>query len=940
MPPVVLRDRGSVAIGRAASLIAALALVTGPLGLPAVAAAEPQAPSASTNPAPSTFMRDRQGTAPWQTTIYPAPTADITAVLHRSTGPADRGSLVVTVVPPVYTGYPFTVALYAAQGQDLEVGSLYRGLAFDGDLSQHPDQALSSCDGHGGPANAIVSDVAADPDGTVTSLAFDLWCTDDTYDVVRINSALPYVDVSTTETALAAVYPGESANTTRTITATGTGPLELGAFEMRTVLRDGTSEPGSTEYMIVADGCSGAVLAPGDSCSIDVQFIPLSAGPWHVVELVAPANTPAETVGLGAAGIVRDPISIDGVTDFGDQPGYDPSAPHRFVVTVAGALPATFGVPIVDEGQASPFEVTADTCSSAPVAAGTSCWIEVAFTPTSNDRFSSRIVIGGDGVGGTHAFYVQGVGESPVSIPEEFDFGAQAPGTHITRSVAVDSVTSVPITITAVVVAQVGDHNGELSLDSETCTAAPIPPHGSCSITFAFDLPAGAAPTNTYENAFEVDIGGWAHGLIVVRGAAAVPDPTPASPSPSPAAPPPDVTAPAGSVTIDGGDAYASSADVSLAVPATDAGTGVARIALSNDGVVWTERAYSPTQSWTLSVGDGPKTVYTKWLDSAGNWSAVANATTVLDTLAPSGSLTVASGGAYTNSIAVTLDVPATAVSGVTQVALSNDGSTWTMRDYAAMQAWTLAGGDGARTIYARWRSGAGLWSGVATEGIVLDTVAPTAGAPARVSAAGSTVGGGPAVLLSWSGSDSNSGIARYELDQSTDGRAYALVSSSLAGPSLTRVLAAGHTYRLRVRAIDRAGNTGAWAYGTSFTLRAYQESSGSIRYGGWWRTGSSSAYWGGHDRYATGAGATARLTFTGRSFAWVGSVGPSRGSARIYVNGVLVKTISLWARSNANRRVLYAVTWSRLATRTVTIRVSGTAGHPRLDVDALLTTN
>jgi hypothetical protein len=192
-------------------------------------------------------------------------------------------------------------------------------------------------------------------------------------------------------------------------------------------------------------------------------------------------------------------------------------------------------------------------------------------------------------------------------------------------------------------------------------------------------------------------------------------------------------------------------------------------------------------------------------------------------------------------------------------------------------------------------------------------------------------------VRFTWSGSDSGSGIDHYQLALNTDGGSYATLSSSLTSPSYTRALAAGHTYRARVRAIDKAANVGAWTYGSSFRLTAYQESSARISWSGSWHTASSTSYWGGRQRYATAAGAKASLTFTGRNIAWVGSVGPTRGWARIYINGVYVKSISLYATSAASRRVLFTKSWSTSATRTITIRVSGTTGHPRVDVGAFV---
>jgi hypothetical protein len=224
-----------------------------------------------------------------------------------------------------------------------------------------------------------------------------------------------------------------------------------------------------------------------------------------------------------------------------------------------------------------------------------------------------------------------------------------------------------------------------------------------------------------------------------------------------------------------------------------------------------------------------------------------------------------------------------------------------------------------------------------ATRTWIIDTTSPTTTAPTK-SISGSTITSGKsAVRFTWSGSDSGSGIDHYQLALNTDGGSYATLSSSLTSPSYTRALAAGHTYRARVRAIDKAANVGAWTYGSSFRLTAYQESSARISWSGSWHTASSTSYWGGRQRYATAAGAKASLTFTGRNIAWVGSVGPTRGWARIYINGVYVKSISLYATSAASRRVLFTKSWSTSATRTITIRVSGTTGHPRVDVGAFV---
>jgi hypothetical protein len=97
----------------------------------------------------------------------------------------------------------------------------------------------------------------------------------------------------------------------------------------------------------------------------------------------------------------------------------------------------------------------------------------------------------------------------------------------------------------------------------------------------------------------------------------------------------------------------------------------------------------------------------------------------------------------------------------------------------------------------------------------------------------------------------------------------------------------------------------------------------------------SSSLYSGGSARYASAAGASASYTFTGRSIGFVTSRGPYRGAVRIYVDGVLATTIDLYAATDTFRYVAFARTWSTSGTHTIKAVVVGTAGRPRVVVDA-----
>ncbi len=85
--------------------------------------------------------------------------------------------------------------------------------------------------------------------------------------------------------------------------------------------------------------------------------------------------------------------------------------------------------------------------------------------------------------------------------------------------------------------------------------------------------------------------------------------------------PVPDTTPPTGSVSINAGAARTTSRTVTLSLNASDTAGSVTGMRFSNDGSSFSsEVAYATGYSWTLTSGDGIKTVYARFKDSAGNW--------------------------------------------------------------------------------------------------------------------------------------------------------------------------------------------------------------------------------------------------------------------------------------------------------------------------------
>ncbi len=229
---------------------------------------------------------------------------------------------------------------------------------------------------------------------------------------------------------------------------------------------------------------------------------------------------------------------------------------------------------------------------------------------------------------------------------------------------------------------------------------------------------------------------------------------------------------------------------------------------------------------------------------------------------------------------------------------------------------------------------------GTATVTVRLDSFPPVARAPAATLIAVTTLGASTIpVSVTWpAATDVGRGVKSYEL-QRLVGSAWVKVPLAKAtDTSVTLALAPGLVHRLRVRAVDRAGNLGAWATAGSFRLGAVQETSSAVVHTGAWSTKLSAAFIGGRAIAASAAGASVRITFTGTQIGWVSTVGPTRGQARIYVDGVYERTVDLGRATSAARLVMVLCSWATTGRHTLEIRVVGTTGRPRVDIDEFVT--
>ena len=96
-----------------------------------------------------------------------------------------------------------------------------------------------------------------------------------------------------------------------------------------------------------------------------------------------------------------------------------------------------------------------------------------------------------------------------------------------------------------------------------------------------------------------------------------------------------DTVPPSGTVVINSGAETTASRDVTLTLTCAD-NVGCSQMRFSNDNITYsTPEAYGTTRAWTLTAGNGTKTVYAKFRDTVGNWSDAYSDTIVLNAIPP-----------------------------------------------------------------------------------------------------------------------------------------------------------------------------------------------------------------------------------------------------------------------------------------------------------------
>ena len=153
-----------------------------------------------------------------------------------------------------------------------------------------------------------------------------------------------------------------------------------------------------------------------------------------------------------------------------------------------GNAALTVGTISVSGTAAGDYSISGGTCSNGTsLAAGTSCTVQVGFTPSASGTRSASLVIAHNATGGSSTVALAGTGnavpQATVALSANaIDFGALVSGTASpARSVTVSNSGQAALTFSSITVG--GTNAGVFSLGGTCSTATSVPAGGSCTVT-------------------------------------------------------------------------------------------------------------------------------------------------------------------------------------------------------------------------------------------------------------------------------------------------------------------------------------------------------------------------------------------------------------------------------------------------------------------------
>ncbi len=287
------------------------------------------------------------------------------------------------------------------------------------------------------------------------------------------------------------------------ITNTGTIPTTLSGITL--------GGANTADFAITNNQC-GAILVPGASCTVSLNFTPSAAGARSAtLQIADTASGSPQTVLLTGSGQSATKVLAVTTLTVSFPAQYDgTSSPGLLAYVLSnGTAPVTFSGYAISGPNASDFAISYNQCRNGysdrlPPAA--SCYVQIVFTPSAPGARSATLTFTDDATGGTHTVGLGGAGldttasgKSAVVTTPALAFGAANVGSTVAGQFAsITSIGSAPVTFGSYTIT--GANAGDFAIVTNGCHAYnsdKLAPGGNCLVQVSFTPSGTGARTAT-----------------------------------------------------------------------------------------------------------------------------------------------------------------------------------------------------------------------------------------------------------------------------------------------------------------------------------------------------------------------------------------------------------------------------------------------------------
>jgi HYDIN/CFA65/VesB-like, Ig-like domain len=245
----------------------------------------------------------------------------------------------------------------------------------------------------------------------------------------------------------------------------------------------------------IAGDCAGKSLAPGESCSIQIVFAPLTAGTRSEVLSVRVGSEKYASASLVGVGLPAAILTVNPtVHDFGSVGVGTGSPASAFVVeNSGGAVSAPLEISLAGQ-DADHFAITTDGCAALKLGPNDTCTFGVRFEPSTLGAKSANVVAS-DGPTGDVSAQITGTGVESVALtlsPTSWDFGTLEPGS-VSPSTTFTLTNDGVVSSGQLAVTLDGTDAGEFAVLTDSCTGIALGPSEPCTVEMVFAPAADGA---------------------------------------------------------------------------------------------------------------------------------------------------------------------------------------------------------------------------------------------------------------------------------------------------------------------------------------------------------------------------------------------------------------------------------------------------------------